>query len=44
MPALDAPGGSLTSASTVGGASHGRARVKPVRGIGLGVEESLAAR
>jgi hypothetical protein len=36
MPALGAPGGSLTSAGTIGGASHGGARVKPVRGIGPG--------
>jgi hypothetical protein len=34
MPALGALGGSLASAGTVGGASHGRARAKLVRGIG----------
>jgi hypothetical protein len=33
MPALGAPGGSLTSVGTVGVASHGRPKVKPSRGI-----------
>jgi hypothetical protein len=36
MPALGAPGGSLMLAGTVGGASHGRARVKPFWGIDPG--------